>query len=171
MIYFAGISSAYAGIVSIKDILKLIIRKNFSDADLVLKQCLIWSLILFISGGVIGLNISEINTVIPAHYHGSIIAVSLSLIAISYYYCSILNLGEITGRMAKYQPFLYGSGQLLHIIGFAISGGYGALRKNPGTLESMEGKIYMGLMGLGGLISIIGGLFFVIIIIRTLKIK
>ena len=69
-------------------------------------------------------------------------------------------------RMAYWQPVVYGSGQLLHISGLAWSGGYGVLRKTPGGMDALSTgvKAAMGLMGLGGLIAIIGGFMFVIVV-------
>lgn len=171
MIYLSSVSAVYAGFIVLKDFFNICKTKFDDDLLSILKNCIIWSVILFLSGGIIGLNISEVNTVIPAHYHGAIISVSLSLMGLAYILCQEFGFNPIKGNLAKLQPILYGSGQLMHIIFFAISGGYGALRKNPGTLESLEGKVFMGFMGLGGLISIIGGLFFVIIIVRAVKLK
>lgn len=171
MIYLGGISIIYVLLATYKDFISAL-RSKLDDAELtVLKNCLLWSLILFITGGLLGFNIDEINTVVPAHYHGSIVGISLSLMGLSYIYCKKFGFKKINYKAARVQPILYGSGQLIHIIGFALSGGYGAMRKNPGTLESFEGQLYMGLMGIGGLISIIGGLFFVIIIIKAIKLK
>ncbi|MDZ7684005.1 MAG: hypothetical protein U5O39_02195 [Gammaproteobacteria bacterium] len=55
---------------------------------------------------------------------------------------------------------VYGSGQLLHIIGLVWSGGYGVQRKVAGAeqgLDTIERVAGMGLMGLGGLPSAAGG--------------
>lgn len=133
-----------------------------------IKNAFLWSLILFLSGGLISLTISGSDTRIPAHYHGSIVGVSLGLIAAFYIFLEKFGYEIKMKRSAKIQPVIYGVGQLIHIIGLAISGGYGALRKNPGVAESFEGKFYMGLMGFGGLLSIIGGLIFVIVIFNSI---
>ncbi len=171
MIYFSGLSSLYIFFFTIKDFLKICIKKFDGDKLKTIKNCLVWSIILYASGGLIGLNINEINTVIPAHYHGSIVAISLGGMGMCYTLLEYYGYGYKFSRLTKIQPVLYGAGQLLHITGFAISGGYGALRKSPGTLNSIEGKFYMGLMGLGGLISIIGGLIFIIVIFRAINNK
>jgi hypothetical protein len=165
MIYLGGIAPiiAFAGLVN-----GFVSNTNFFMNEWE-KNSLIWSIILFGSGGVLGFSISEINTVIPAHYHGSIVGVSLAMMGASYLVMRKYGLRVVNKKMATLQPVIYGSGQLIHIIGFAISGGYGALRKTPGAMESVEGKIYMGMMGLGGLISIIGGLLFVIVIFNSFK--
>ena len=74
-------------------------------------------------------------------------------------------------RVARIQLWLYSSGQFLHIFGLVWSGGYGVQRKTAGaaqSLDSIERVLGMGLMGLGGLISAIGGLIFVVVVIRAL---
>jgi len=169
MIMFTGLSSIYIALITIKDIFKVIRTKLDLSLDNTVKNCLTWSIILYAAGGFIGLKINEINTVIPAHYHGSIIAISLGAMGLCYLILKQFGYNNDLGKAAKWQPALYGFGQLVHIIGFAMSGGYGALRKSPGTLQSFEGKFYMGLMGLGGLISIIGGLIFIIVIFKAIN--
>jgi hypothetical protein len=74
--------------------------------------------------------------------------------------------------MATWQPYVYGSGQLLHIVGLAWSGGYGVQRKTAGVAQGLDGigqTAGMGLMGLGGLISVIGGLLFLIVAWKSLR--
>ena len=60
----------------------------------------------------------------------------------------------------------------MHIIGLAWSGGYGVQRKTAGAeqgLEKIEQIAGMGLMGLGGLISIIGGVIFLVVVYLAIK--
>ena len=74
--------------------------------------------------------------------------------------------------MATWQPYLYGGGQFMHIIGLAWSGGYGVQRKAAGAAQGLEGlgqTAGMGLMGLGGLISVIGGLLFLIVAYQSMS--
>ena len=76
------------------------------------------------------------------------------------------------GRLAVAQPWLYGLGQLLHIIGLVWSGGYGVQRKVAGAEQVLRtpGEIAgMGLMGLGGAIAIVGGLLFVVVVLRAMR--
>ena len=70
------------------------------------------------------------------------------------------------------QPILYGVGQLMHIAGLVWSGGYGVQRKVAGgeqVLRSMGEITGMGLMGLGGLVAIIGGLLFVVVVFGAMR--
>jgi len=137
---------------------------KFGEENKPQRNAVVWSIILFGAGGVISMMINGVNTIIPAHYHGSIVGISLIFMGFVYQAMPKLGFQVTLKRTARIQPILYGFGQLLHITGFAISGGYGALRKTPGAVISPEAKVYMGLMGIGGLISIIGGLLFVIVI-------
>ena len=76
------------------------------------------------------------------------------------------------GRLATWQPVIYGAGQLMHITGLVWSGGYGVQRKVAGAEQVLRarGEIAgMGLMGLGGLVAIIGGLLFVVVVIRAVR--
>jgi len=135
-------------------------------------SALVCSLALFLAGGALGYMIEGVNVVIPAHYHGSIVGVTLAFVGLTYHLLPILGYAEPMRRLATVQPFVYGGGQLLHITGLAISGGYGNIqRKTAGAaqgLDSMTDLVGMGMMGLGGLIAIIGGLLFVAIVIKAM---
>ena len=74
--------------------------------------------------------------------------------------------------MARWQPWVYGLGQLMHITGLVWSGGYGVQRKVAGSeqvLRSTSEVAGMGLMGLGGLLAVVGGLLFVIVVLRAMR--
>ena len=137
-----------------------------------LRAALISSMILFAAGGVIGALISGNNVKIPAHYHGCIVGVTLAFMGLIYHLLPQLGYGSVRGKLATMQPYLYGAGQLLHIVGLVWSGGYGVQRKVAGAdqvLRSAGETAGMGLMGLGGLVAIIGGLLFVVIVIGALR--
>ena len=135
------------------------------------KSALMASMILFIVGGVLAYLIKGVNVVIPAHYHGSIVGVTLGFMGLSYVLLPRLGFGSADGRMARWQPYVYGGGQLIHVLGLAWSGGYGVQRKVAGAeqvLTTLPQKIGMGMMGLGGLIAIIGGVMFVVVCLRAM---
>jgi len=135
-----------------------------------LRRSLWMSLLLFFAGGFIALLISGINTIIPAHYHGSIVGVTLALMGLSYLLLPRLGYAPVRGRLANLQPWVYGFGQLLHITGLAVSGAMGVQRKTAGAaqgLDSLSVKLAMGVMGLGGLLAVIGGILFVWIMLRA----
>ncbi|MBI3524247.1 MAG: cbb3-type cytochrome c oxidase subunit I [Betaproteobacteria bacterium] len=136
-----------------------------------LRAALISSVLLFAVGGMIGIFISGSNVKIPAHYHGSIVGVTLALMGLAYHLLPRLGYAAPSGRLATLQPYLYGAGQLMHIVGLVWSGGYGVQRKVGGADQVLRGAgeiAGMGLMGLGGLIAIIGGLLFVIVMLRAM---
>jgi cytochrome c oxidase subunit I len=137
-----------------------------------LRAALLASMLLFIAGGLIGLTISGSNVKIPAHYHGCIVGVTLALMGLVYHLLPQLGYAAPRGRLAVAQPWLYGTGQLMHIVGLVWSGGYGVQRKVAGAeqvLRSTGEVAGMGLMGLGGLLAIVGGLLFVVIVIRAMR--
>ncbi|MCK5721493.1 MAG: cbb3-type cytochrome c oxidase subunit I [Gammaproteobacteria bacterium] len=134
-------------------------------------NALVFSIILFAVGGVIGFMINGSNVTVPAHYHGSIVAVTLAYMGISYHILPRLGFKPITGQMATWQPVIYGCGQILHITGLVWSGGYGVQRKTAGLdqgLEGMERVVSMGVMGLGGGIAVIGGIIFLVIVFKSM---
>ncbi len=137
-----------------------------------LRAALIASMGLFVAGGLIGLTIGGANVKIPAHYHGCIVGVTLALMGLAYHLLPALGYAPVQGCMAVLQPWLYGGGQLLHIVGLVWSGGYGVQRKVAGTEQALRSTAEvagMGLMGLGGLLAIAGGLLFVIVLWRAMR--
>lgn len=137
-----------------------------------LHAALVSSMFLFAAGGIIGALINGNNVKIPAHYHGCIVGVTLAFMGLVFHLLPQLGYGAVRGKLATAQPYIYGGGQLMHIIGLVWSGGYGVQRKVAGADQVLRstGEIAgMGLMGLGGLVAIIGGLIFVVIVIRSLR--
>jgi hypothetical protein len=135
------------------------------------RSALAASLLLFIVGGVLAYLIRGANVVIPAHYHGAIVGVTLAFMGLAYVLLPRLGFRPVEGRMARLQPYVYAGGQLLHVLGLAWSGGYGVQRKVAGAeqmLVSLPQKIGMGMMGLGGLIAVIGGVMFVVVCLRAM---
>ncbi|MDH5388248.1 MAG: cbb3-type cytochrome c oxidase subunit I [Gammaproteobacteria bacterium] len=134
-------------------------------------NALIASIILFSAGGILGFMIEGINVVIPAHYHGSIVGVTLAFMGLTYYLLPKLGFRSAVSRAARIQPWVYGGGQMMHILGLAWSGGYGVQRKTAGSAQGLENLpeiAGMAMMGLGGLIAIIGGLIFVVVTIKAM---
>ena len=142
-----------------------------SKAAAPLRAALFWSLALFGAGGLIGIAINASNVKIPAHYHGSIVGVTLAFMGLVYYLLPRMGFARPQGRLATLQPALYGAGQLLHIAGLLWSGGYGVQRKVAGgeqVLRGAEQLAAMGLMGLGGLLAVAGGMLFAIVVLRAI---
>ena len=135
-----------------------------------LRAALAWSLVLFGAGGLIGAAISGNNVKIPAHYHGSIVGVTLAFMGLAYHLLPRLGFARPAARLATLQAWLYGAGQLAHITGLVWSGGYGVQRKVAGAepvLRGFEQVAAMGLMGLGGLAAVAGGLLFIVVVWRS----
>ena len=136
-----------------------------------LRAALIVSMILFGAGGVIGFLISGTNVTIPAHYHGNIVGVTLAFMGLTYLLLPQFGFRAPEVKLARLQPWLYGGGQLLHVLGLVISGGYGVQRKVAGAAQALDsvGRVTgMGLMGVGGLISIAGGFLFIYVCYRAM---
>jgi hypothetical protein len=147
-------------------------RRAVAEPARPLRAALLASMTLFAAGGLFALSIDGSNVRIPAHYHGCIVGVTLAMMGLVYHLLPRLGYGTPRGRLAIGQPWLYASGQLLHIVGLMWSGGYGVQRKVAGAeqvLRSPGEVLGMGLMGLGGLVAIAGGLAFVIVVWRALR--
>ena len=137
-----------------------------------LRSALLSSIILFAVGGILGFMIVGLDIVIPAHYHGSTVGVTVAFMGLTYYFLPRLGFGPIPQRLAFWQPLIYATGQLMHIAGLAWTGGYGVQRKTAGLAQGVDklGEIAgMGLMGLGGLVSVIGGLLFLVVAYKSLR--
>jgi hypothetical protein len=135
------------------------------------RSALLSSMLLFAAGGLVGFMIEGSNVTVPAHYHGSIVAVTLAYMGITYHLLPLLGFRRPGGRLVVLQPWIYASGQLMHVIGLAWSGGYGVQRKTAGDAQFLDGieKIAgMGLMGLGGLVAVVGGVLFLVIAFRSM---
>jgi heme/copper-type cytochrome/quinol oxidase subunit 1 len=137
-----------------------------------LRASLLSSIMLFAVGGVLGFLIAGLDIVIPAHYHGATVGVTVAFMGVCYLLLPQLGFGPVPERMAFWQPWLYAGGQLMHIAGLAWTGGYGVQRKTAGVAQGLDrmGEIAgMGLMGFGGLISVIGGVLFLVVCYRSIR--
>jgi hypothetical protein len=136
------------------------------------RAALLASLLLFGAGGAIGFMIQGSDVRVPAHYHGSIVGITLALMGLTYALLPRLGYTRPLPAAAAWQPWLYGGGQLLHIAGLMWSGGYGVQRKVAGAeqvLRTPAELAGMGLMGAGGLIAVAGGLLFALIVLRSVR--
>jgi hypothetical protein len=170
---YGGLSCLPLGLAVLVSVLKT--RRPPTEAGpeaRYLRSALVSSLVLFAVGGAMGFMISGLDIVIPAHYHGSTVGVTIAFMGLCYYLLPRLGFGALPPRMARWQPYLYGGGQLLHIIGLAWTGGYGVQRKTAGLAQGVDrlGEVAgMGLMGLGGLISVVGGFLFLVVCYQSIR--
>jgi hypothetical protein len=121
---------------------------------------------LTLVGFALGAAISGSNTMVPAHYHASLGAVTVAFMAAAYPLLAQFGMALPSARVrraAAWQPVLYGTGMLVFAGGFALAGAYGMGRKVYGAEQAARGlaeTVGLGLMGLGGLIAIAGGVLF-----------
>ena len=135
---------------------------------------LLFSIILFTIGGGLGNSAAqavangEITTIIPAHYHFSTVAVTVALMGYIYSRLKFKNT-----KLALWQIILYSIGQIFYFTGMAIFGGHGAPRKTPGVdtiqMDESTRKLVEHVMHGGGLLSLIGGILFVLIVLKALR--
>jgi len=133
---------------------------------------LIASFLLFAAGGIIGFMISGVNTIIPAHYHGSIVGVTLAFMGLVYLMLPRMGFSTPVGRMANLQPYIYAVGQLMHVAGLAISGSHGAFRKTVGGsvgADDLYGMLSTSLTRIGGLLAVIGGILFLVVCWKSIR--
>jgi len=133
------------------------------------RAALLSSLLLFAIGGGISLLIKDSNTIITAHYHGTGGAVSLAFMGLTFHLLPRLGYREPDLKWATRMSYVYGAGQLLHILGMLWSGGYGVQRKIAGGLHGFAQTAGMGLMGLGGLIAVVGGIMFLVVVFKAMQ--
>jgi len=125
------------------------------------------SAVLTVVGFVLGALIDGSNTLVPAHYHAAVGAVTVSFMALTWPLLGRLGVtvrGARTMRAIAWQPVLFGVGQTVFAIGFAFAGAHGMGRKLYGQEQNIRSAAeWAGLlvMGLGGLVAIAAGLLFI----------
>ncbi len=136
---------------------------------------LILTIVMNIFGGVLGFAIHEINVTVPAHYHGSLLAITITIM--SFFYGAISDISKKINliiftpkiRMISFiQLASYGVGNIMHIVGLMIMGGYGALRKTPGDIPM---NIFFGknVFMIGSLLSVAAGITFIVFGMHSIK--
>jgi heme/copper-type cytochrome/quinol oxidase subunit 1 len=121
---------------------------------------LLLSLALFGVGGAIGVPGLESNLRVPAHYHGALGAVTMAFMGMTYLLLRGFGITVYSERVARYQPYLYGLGLLVIIIGLYWAGSYDAPRKAFGYEDPLT-ALAMNIMGAGALVAVLGGAAFV----------
>ncbi len=135
------------------------------------------SLALF--GMVLGACIRGSTTLVPAHYHASLGAVTVALMSAAYFLCAAAqrdpagaSRAERVWRAARRQLTLFGIGQAIFVLGFAIGGAYGLGRKTYAAEQHVRsaGEVSgLIVMGLGGLVAVAGGLWFLFLVLREIR--
>jgi cytochrome c oxidase subunit 1 len=132
---------------------------------------LVLSIVLFLTGCVLGAMIRNDSTMVPAHYHGTVGAVTLAYMALAYRLLPALGASLRVGVLLRWQPVLYGAGLMVLALALAWSGSLGVPRKTLHMDVIVQYPAYfaaMGLAGLGGLLAISGAALFVINVLRSL---
>lgn len=128
---------------------------------------------LTLVGFGLGASIDGSNTMVPAHYHASIGAVTAAFMTITHPLLAHLGLVSLKPRtiaLSRWQPVVFGLGQLAFAIGFGVAGAAGALRKtygaeqaaNAGSFEQTAGLV---VMGVGGFVAVVGGVLYLALLI------
>ncbi len=128
---------------------------------------LVLSLGLFVVGIATGALIRGDNAMVPAHYHGTVGAVTLAYMGVAYHVLAAFDLAAPAPRIARAQAVTYAAGLLLLVAGLvtadlprkAITHGDTA----PGLLQG-AGSI---IMGLGGVIALTGQFWFLLLVARA----
>jgi hypothetical protein len=130
---------------------------------------------LAVAGFVLGAFVRGSTTTVPAHYHASIGAVTASFMTLAYPMLEALGHAPPRGRalrLARIQPAIYGVGQLVFAVGFALAGAHGMARKAYGAEQHVrDASATAGLvvMGLGGAAAVAGGVVFLFLVVSALR--
>jgi hypothetical protein len=128
------------------------------------------SLLLTLTGFGLGAMIRGPTTLVPAHYHASIGAVTVAFMAVTPALLQRLGWSIPHGRLSRLaavQPALFGAGQLIFAVGF---GAAGSPRKVYGSEQAARGlaeTIGLTVMGVGGLVAVAGGALFLIVVVAA----
>ena len=129
---------------------------------------------LTVLGFVLGALIRGSSTLVPGHYHCAIGAVTLALMTAAYDFCAVMAPSAAPVpvlRWTRLQLLLFGGGQAVFGLGFALAGAYGLGRKQYGAeqhVRSLGEYLGLGVMGLGGLVAVAGGLLFLAVMLRCI---
>ena len=149
---------------------------RYGNTVSVTNQGMLWgfltSVVLILTGFILGALIRVSNTLVPAHYHAAIGSVTVIYMVMAYLLLERFGFPIPAGslkRMSAWQPVIFGFGQTIFAVGFGLAGlarkVYGA-EQHISTLREFVG---MGLVGLGGLMAITGGVLFVWIVLSALS--
>jgi len=167
-------------------VLVLVIRRLWKDRAnpgspeaRVARAGLLASTSLALLGMVLGALIRSSTTLVPAHYHAALGAVTVSFMTAAYLVASRVRQDESTGafanglwRAARRQLVLFGCGQTVFVLGFAIGGAYGLGRKTYAAEQQVRGAgelFGLAIMGIGGLLAVAGGLWFLFLLIQEMR--
>lgn len=123
-------------------------------------------------GFILGACIRSSSTLIPAHYHASIGAVTVAFMSVAYLLLQPFGL-RVPYRLRRLIPWqlaLFGTGQMVFALGFAIGGAFGLDRKAYASeqhVASVGEHLGIAVMGAGGLVATCGGILFLTLMIAA----
>lgn len=127
----------------------------------------------------LGACIRSSTTLVPAHYHASLGAVTVAFMTAAYLVCEGVRRGQFRAlpsdawwRAARRQLGLFGIGQTVFALGFAIGGAYGLGRKTYAAEQHARsaGEVTgLVVMGVGGLVAVVAGLWFLFLVLREVR--
>jgi cytochrome c oxidase subunit 1 len=132
-------------------------------------SALFFSLCLYFLGVFIAYAGIKADLRVPAHYHGTVTSLTLALMAISYKLLREYGYTKKLSTLTKIQPYLYGVGMIMFILGLYFAGREGAPRKTYGTGYTQDPTVLASLiiMGVGTMMAVIGGVLFVLYILKS----
>lgn len=138
-----------------------------------------------ISGVIIGtpsINMISHNTLlVPAHFHLTVVAgTTAAFMGISYYLVPLIFQRQLVLRsLARLQPYVYAVGMAILGLGLGLAGHWGVPRRywdisfanvpalRTEIFQQPEIAVFLAGVGIGGIISVIGGAMFVVVIVGT----
>lgn len=135
-------------------------RERLLDTD---EKGIALSLLLFSMGCVVGAMINGESLTVPAHYHGTVGAVTLAFMLWLRRSMSDLGVSDVLHGTRRL-PNLYGIGIVILVLGLSWAGLIGIPRKATHVEIGALGTTYylvMGLAGVGGFLALIGATGFV----------
>lgn len=137
------------------------------------------SLSLSLLGMALGASIRGSTTLIPAHYHAALGAVTAAFMAAAFLMVEavardsdrLASLARLW-RPARWQIVLFGFGQAIFALGFGLGGLFGLGRKayaSEQIVRSAGEWTGLAIMGAGGLVAVAAGVWFLVLIIREMN--
>jgi hypothetical protein len=126
-------------------------------------------------GFLLGACIRGSTTLVPAHYHAALGGVTVSFMAAAYLLCAgaaRAGLAARTLRSARRQLTAFGVGQTVFALGFGLGGLYGLGRKTYAGEQHVRSTgeyVGLGVMGVGGLIATVAGVWFLFLVLREMR--
>ncbi len=132
---------------------------------------------LTLLGFVLGACIRSSTTLVPAHYHAALGAVTVAFMTAAYLVCGAArppaSAGPAFPRVsAQRQLIVFGIGQTVFALGFAIGGAYGLGRKAYAAEQHVRttGELVgLSVMGIGGLVAAAAGIWFLSLVLREMR--